>query len=80
MSLFFLTVKTISKSKQSAIASAAYRNGEALYSEQTKLNFYGKRTVKPESFILVPDFAPEWVKGRQIGGFPCITIDQTYFV
>lgn len=53
MAIYHLNVKTISRGKgQSAIASAAYRSGEKLYSERYgETNFY-VREVKPETFIL----------------------------
>ncbi|MEG0552987.1 MAG: MobQ family relaxase [Carnobacterium sp.] len=50
---------------QSAIASAAYRSGEKLYSERYgEFNFYA-REVKPETFILKPNHAPEWTLNRE---------------
>lgn len=66
MAIFHLTSKVISRGKgQSAIASAAYRSGEELYSERyDKSNFY-EREVKPNSFILKPDHAPEWTLDRE---------------
>lgn len=66
MAIYHLNVKTISRGKgQSAIASAAYRSGEKLYSERYgETNFY-VREVKPETFILKPDHAPEWCLDRE---------------
>lgn len=66
MAIFHLTSKVISRGKgQSAIASAAYRSGEELYSKRyDKSNFY-EREVKPNSFILKPDHAPEWTLDRE---------------
>lgn len=66
MAIYHLTSKVISRGKgQSAIASAAYRSGEKLHSERyDKTNFY-PREVKPESFILKPDHAPEWTLNRE---------------
>lgn len=66
MAIYHLNVKTISRGKgQSAIASAAYRSGEKLYSERYgETNFY-VREVKPETFILKPDHAPEWCLERE---------------
>lgn len=67
MSTFYFSVGVISRGKgQSAVASASYRSGEKLYSVldgETKQ--YGKRTVQPETFILAPQHAPEWVYDRQ---------------
>lgn len=67
MSTFYFSVGIISRGKgQSAVASASYRSGEKLYSvldNETKQ--YRKRTVQPETFILAPEHAPEWVYDRQ---------------
>lgn len=67
VSTFYFSVGIISRGKgQSAVASASYRSGEKLYSvldDETK--YYGKRTVQPETFILAPEHAPEWVYDRQ---------------
>jgi len=66
MAIFHVTAQTISRGKgQSAIASAAYRSGERLYSERYgKKNFY-VRKEKPETFILKPEHAPEWTLNRE---------------
>jgi hypothetical protein len=67
MSLFYLTVRNINKGKQSAIASASYRSGQSLYSERdNETKSYGKREVEPDSFILSPKHAPEWVSNREV--------------
>lgn len=67
MSLFYLTVRNINKGKQSAIASASYRSGQSLYSERdNETKGYGKREVEPDSFILSPKHAPEWVNNREM--------------
>ncbi|WMB28874.1 MobA/MobL family protein (plasmid) [Streptococcus didelphis] len=43
---------------KSLIAMASYRSGEKLYSElYEKTNLYNHRNVKPEAFILKPDYA-----------------------
>lgn len=57
----------ISRGKgQSAVASASYRSGEALYSElDIETKSYGKRTVQPDTFIDAPEHAPEWVYNRE---------------
>nr|WP_173026356.1 MobQ family relaxase [Aeromonas sp. Ne-1]AKO69670.1 conjugal transfer protein TraA [Aeromonas sp. Ne-1] len=66
MSLFYMTVRNINKSTQSAVASASYRSGTALYSERDEeTKSYGTRTVQPDSFILAPEHAPEWVNNRE---------------
>jgi len=66
MAIYHLTSKVISRGKgQSAIASAAYRSGEKLYSERYGKTNYYPREVKPESFILKPDHAPDWTLNRE---------------
>lgn len=66
MSLFYMTVRNINKEKQSAVASASYRSGMALYSERDEeTKSYGKRDVQPDSFIIAPEHAPEWVYNRE---------------
>ena len=61
MAIFHLSM-TIAKregGKRSLIAMASYRSGEKLYSELYEItNLYNHRTVKPESFILKPDYVP----------------------
>ena len=66
MAIYHFNCKIISRGKgQSAIASAAYRSGEKLYSERYgEFNFY-KREVKPETFILKPSHAPKWSLNRE---------------
>ena len=66
MAIYHFSVQAISRGKgQSAVASASYRSGEKLMDEQTgEVKFY-KRDVQPETMILAPDNAPEWVKDRQ---------------
>src|SRR5699024_11849860 len=66
MAIYHLSVQTISRGKgQSAIASAAYRSGEKLHSERYgKDNFY-PREVQPETYIMKPEHAPEWVLDRE---------------
>lgn len=66
MSLFFFKAKMITKSKQSAVASASYRSGQDLYSERDQeMKSYRTREVKPDSFILAPNHAPDWVYDRE---------------
>ncbi|MFU1828000.1 hypothetical protein ACM6QN_15085, partial [Enterococcus faecium] len=61
LAIFHLSM-TIAKregGKRSLIAMASYRSGEKLYSElYEKTNLYNHRTVKPEAFILKPDYVP----------------------
>lgn len=66
MAIFHSTTKIISRGKgQSAVASASYRSGEKLVDEKSgEVKFY-KRDVMPETMILTPEHAPEWVKDRQ---------------
>ena len=66
MSLYYFTQKHLTKTKNSAIAAAAYRSGESLYSERDlESKFYGQREVDPETFIKAPPHAPEWVYKRE---------------
>lgn len=66
MGYFYLDAKIITKKDQSAVAKAAYTSNEALYSERDEeIKKYKTRTVKPESFILAPSHAPDWVYDRE---------------
>jgi hypothetical protein len=67
VSTFYFSASIISRGKnQSAVASASYRSGESLYSElDMETKSYGKRTVQPDTFILAPSHAPEWVYNRE---------------
>ena len=66
MAIMHLSFQNISSGNgRSAIASASYRSGEKLFSEREDRNYFYSRKVKPESFILVPDNAPEWAKDRE---------------
>lgn len=66
MAYFMFRTQVISKTKQSAVAAAAYRSGESLKSERDGLTKnYVKRDVKPDTFILKPEHAPEWVLDRE---------------
>ncbi|WP_332370424.1 MobQ family relaxase [Lactococcus cremoris] len=68
MAIFHLSM-TIAKregGKRSLIAMASYRSGEKLYSElYEKTNLYNHRTIKPEAFILKPDYVPDEFLDRQ---------------
>ncbi|WP_341352407.1 MobQ family relaxase, partial [Enterococcus hirae] len=56
---FSMQVASRDNGKRSLIAMAAYRSGERLYSElYEKENYYGHRLVKPDAFILKPDYVP----------------------
>lgn len=51
--------------QRSAVAAAAYRSGDKLKDERDgKTKFY-HREVKPVSFILAPEHAPDWVYNRE---------------
>lgn len=66
MALFYMDVRNVQKAKQSAIAKASYVSGEKLYSERDQeTKGYRTREVKPDSFILAPNHAPEWVYDRE---------------
>src|SRR5690606_34029085 len=66
MAIFHSTTKIISRAKgQSAVASASYRSGERLVDENSgEVKFY-KREVAPETMILAPENAPDWVNNRE---------------
>ncbi|MCY8497749.1 MobQ family relaxase [Bacillus atrophaeus] len=66
MAIYHFSCGNISRGDgQSATAAAAYRSGESLYSERYgKTNNY-ERKVKPDSFILKPKNAPDWVMDRE---------------
>ncbi|EOI6533999.1 MobQ family relaxase [Enterococcus faecalis] len=63
---FSMQVASRDNGKRSLIAMAAYRSGERLYSElYEKENYYGHRLVKPDAFILKPDYVPEEFGNRE---------------
>ena len=66
MAIYHFSMQVISRGKgQSAVASAAYRSGEKLYSERyNKENFYQHRQVMPDTMILKPTHAPDWCVNR----------------
>ncbi|MED4292787.1 MobQ family relaxase [Priestia megaterium] len=65
MAIYHLSMQIISRSKgQSAVAAAAYRSGEKLHDERTDEQKFYARDVKPETMILTPSHAPEWMKDR----------------
>ena len=66
MAIMHLSFQNISSgSGRSAIASASYRSGEKLFSEKEDRNYFYSRNIKPETFILVPNNAPEWARDRE---------------
>lgn len=61
-----MNVRNVAKAKQSAVAKASYVSGEKLFSardEETKS--FRSREVSPDSFILAPSHAPDWVYNRE---------------
>ncbi len=61
-----MTIAKREGGKRSLIAMAAYRSGEKLYSElYEKTSLYNHRLVKPETFILKPDYVPNEFLDRQ---------------
>ncbi|EOW1885609.1 MobQ family relaxase [Enterococcus hirae] len=63
---FSMQVAKRNSGQRSLIAMAAYRSGERLYSElYEKENFYGHRSVKPDAFILKPDYVPSEFEDRE---------------
>ncbi|MFL4497821.1 MobQ family relaxase [Weissella sp. MSCH1] len=66
MAIFHMNFKNISAGDgRSVVASASYRSGEVLYREADEKNYEYPRVVKPESFILLPENAPEWSSDRE---------------
>ncbi len=66
MAIYHFSAQVISRGKgQSAVASASYRSGEKLVDERTGESKFYKRDVQPDSIILAPSHAPEWVHDRQ---------------
>ncbi|QSF42398.1 MobQ family relaxase [Priestia megaterium] len=65
MAIYHLSMQIISRSKgQSAVAAAAYRSGEKLHDERTDEQKFYARNVQPETMILTPTNAPEWMNDR----------------
>lgn len=61
-----LDVQTVNKAKQSAVAMAAYRSGDRLYSARDGLTKqYKPRPVEAENFILKPKHSPDWTLDRE---------------
>ncbi|OAX74707.1 nickase [Lactiplantibacillus plantarum] len=66
MSIFHMSFSNISAGKgRSAIASAAYRSGEKLFDNKEGRSYFYGRSIMPDTFILRPKNAPEWVNDRQ---------------
>lgn len=63
---YMFSCQIVNKGIQSAIAMAAYRSDQKLYSDEDGLTKnYKLHQVKPESFILTPHHAPEWAADRE---------------
>lgn len=66
MAIYHFSVQAISRGKgQSAVASASYRSGEKLIDENSGETKFYQREVKPDTMILSPKNAPDWVQDRQ---------------
>lgn len=70
MAIYHFSGQVISKvtkdnKPKSPLAVAAYRSGERLFDEKTDKEWFYKREVSPDSFILAPEHAPEWATDRQ---------------
>ena len=66
MAIYHFNMQNISIGKgKTAVAAAAYRSGETLYSENQDRYFCYQKEVKPVVFILKPEHAPEWCLNRQ---------------
>ncbi len=67
MAIFHMNFSNISGGNgRSAVASASYRSGEKLHSDAENKNYFYERVVMPESFILLPENAPEWASDREV--------------
>jgi hypothetical protein len=66
MAIYHLNLKRISRGKgQNSVAAAAYRSGEKLKDERTNQTKFYPRDVQPETMILSPSHAPEWLQDRE---------------
>lgn len=66
MAIYHFNMQNISIGKgKTAVAAAAYRSGETLYSEKQNRYFYYQKEVAPVAFILKPEYAPDWCLDRQ---------------
>lgn len=66
MAIFHMNFSNISAGKgRSAIASASYRSGEKLHSDMEGKNYFYARDIIPETYILAPNNAPDWVTNRE---------------
>jgi hypothetical protein len=67
LAIYHYSMQVISRSdgQRNAVACAAYRSGEKLMDESTDQQKYYPRDVQPDSFIMAPSNAPEWMVDRQ---------------
>lgn len=62
---FNIDFQTINRADRNIVACASYRSDENLYSERTDENIkFKNHVVKPETMILTPENAPDWVNDR----------------
>ncbi|UXN05121.1 MobQ family relaxase [Bartonella sp. HY406] len=66
MAIYSLIVSRVSRSDgRSALAAAAYRSGSRLHDKRTGQTFdYKRRKGITDSFITLPDYAPDWASDR----------------
>jgi hypothetical protein len=65
MAIYHFSAQVISRGKgQSSVAAAAYRSGDRLIDERTGEEKFYRRDVEPDTMILAPSHAPEWVYDR----------------
>lgn len=65
MAIYHFSVQVASRSAgKSAVAMAAYRSGERLQDERTGETKHYARDVQPETAIMAPEGAPDWVYDR----------------
>lgn len=65
MAIYHFSAQVASRSAgRSAVAMAAYRSGERLTDERTGEAKFYRRDEKPQTAILAPEHAPEWVHDR----------------
>lgn len=65
MAIYHFSLRIVSRSAgKSAVAMAAYRSGDRLYDERTGETKFYPRDVQPETMILAPEDAPDWVYDR----------------
>lgn len=66
MAIYHFSAQVISRGKgQSAVACASYRSGDRLTDERTGETKFYRREIQPDTMILAPSHAPEWVYERE---------------